>query len=169
MISSQDGQKGVTLLELMVSMAITVMVAGGAVGLIFHEFRGTATAKTQVTAAHEIGYAARRISQDAMMAESTDLAEEAQPTDQLTLTWTERYDFANIPHYSSYSLCGNELRRDYDGNIITVARNISKIEFSQTGYLLKISISCTPPWWNSTTVKKTYHIYLRASEGSEIW
>ena len=74
----------------------------GIVGLIFQEYSGTATAKSSVTAAHEIGSAARWISQDGMMAESTDLAEGAQPADNQTLTWIERYDFASIPHSSSY-------------------------------------------------------------------
>lgn len=168
MISRQYGQKGMTLIELLVSLAITGMVVSGALGLIFHEFRGTAIAKTYVTAAHEIGNAARWISQDAMMAESSGLVDGAQPTDKITLTWIERYDSANIPHSSTYSLNGNELHRDYDGLITTVAKNITDIEFSRTGDLLKVLISCTPQWWNSKTVERTYSIYLRAAEGGTI-
>ena len=162
-MKGQAGQKGMTLIELMVSLAITGMVVSAALGLIFHEFRGTAIAKTYVTAAHEIGNAARWISQDGMMAESSGLVEGAHPADYLNLTWIERYDFANIPHSSSYYLEGTQLRRDYDGTVTTVARDISKIEFSQTGRLLTLSISCTPRWWNSATVEKTYRIYLRAA------
>ncbi len=168
MISRQYGQKGMTLIELMVSLAITGMVVSGALGLIFHEFRGTAIAKTYVTAAHEIGNAARWISQDAMMTESSGLVDGAQPTDKITLTWIERYDFANIPHSSIYSLYGNELHRDYDGIITTVARNITGVEFSQIGNLLEVSISCTPQWWNPKTVERTYSIYLRAAEGGTV-
>ena len=100
------------------------------------------------------------------MAASTDLMEEADPVDHLTLTWIERYDFVNIPHSSSYSLEGTQLRRDYDGIVTIVARNISKIEFSQTGRLLTVSISCTPRWWKSATVEKKYSIYLRTAEDS---
>ncbi len=101
------------------------------------------------------------------MAESTDLVEGADLVNQLTLNWIERYDFANIPHSSSYYLEGTQLQRDYDGTVSTVARNISKIEFSQTGRLLTVSISCTPQWWDpQRTVQKTYRIYLRPAEGS---
>ena len=164
MIKGQDKQKGATLLELLAAMAITALIITGIVGLIFQEFSGTATAKTSVTVAHEIGNAARWLSQDGMMAESTNLVEGAHPADNLTLTWIERRDFANIPHSSSYYLEGTQLYRDYDGTVTIVARDISKIEFSQTGYLLTVSISCTPRWWKSTTTEKTYRIYLRTAE-----
>jgi len=164
MMKGQARQKGMTLLELLVAMAITAMIIGGIAALIFQEYSGTAIAKTSVTTAHEIGNAARWISQDGMMAESTGLVEGAHPVDYLTLTWIERHDFANIPHSSSYYLEGTQLYRDYDGTVTIVARDISKIEFSQTGYLLTVSISCTPRWWNSTTTEKTYRIYLRTAE-----
>jgi len=167
MMKGQVRQKGMTLLELMAGMAIGAMIMTGVVALISQEFRGTAIARTCVTATHEVGNAARWLSQDGMMAESTDLVEGADPVDHLTLTWIERYDFANIPHSSSYSLSGTQLCRDYDGTVTTVARNISKVEFSQTGRILTVSVSCTPPWWVPTgTVQKTYRIYLRTAEGS---
>jgi len=165
MMNRQDKQKGMTLLELLVSMAITAMILSGIVALIFQEYSGTATAKTAVTAAHEIGTAARWISQDGMMAESTNLVEGADPVDHLTLTWIERYDFANIPHSSSYTLCDTQLCRDYDSTVTTVAQHISKVEFSQTGHLVTVSVSCTPQWWRASTIQKTYRIYLRAAEG----
>ncbi len=166
MMKGRAKQEGVTLLELMVGMAITAMIVGAVVGLIFLEWSGTATAKTSVTVAHEIRNAARWISQDGMMAESSDIIEGAQSTDNLTLTWIYRQDFANIPHSSSYYLEGTELRRNYDGIVTIVARNISKIEFSQTGRLLTVSISCTPQWWRSATAEKSYIIYLRTAEDS---
>ena len=166
-MNRQTGQKGFTLLELIAVMAVGALIIMGIVALIFQEFRGTALAKTSVTAAHEISNAARLVSQDGMMAESTDLVEGADPVDHITLTWVEQYDFSNIPHYSSYSLEGTKLRRDYDGAVTTVAQNISKVEFSQAGDVLTVSISCTPQWGGAPekTVQKTYRIYLRAAEG----
>ncbi len=165
-MKGQARQKGMTLLELMVSMGISAVIASGTLGLIFQEVRGTAVARTSVAAAHEIGNAARRISQDMIMAESTDLIEGAVPVNSLTLSWTERYDFANTPHSSSYTLEGTELRRDYDGTVTTVGRDISGIEFSQTGGLLTVSISVSPRWWApGGTVQKTYQVYLRTAGG----
>lgn len=165
-MSGRAGQKGMTLLELLAAMAVGAMVMTGAVALIFHEYKGTDAAKASVTAATEIGNAARWISQDGMMAESTDLVEGAHPVGRLTLTWIERYEFTNIPHTSSYSLSGTGLRRNYDGTETTVAREISEVEFSQAGNLLTVSISYSSPWYTSErTVQKTYRIYLRAAVG----
>ena len=40
MMSGQAGQRGMTLLELMAAMAIAALVMGGALALIFQEYRG---------------------------------------------------------------------------------------------------------------------------------
>ena len=167
MMRRRAGERGATLLELMLGMAVTGMIVCGVVGLIYQEFSGTAHAKTPITAAHEIGNAARILSQDAAMAASTDLVVGAQPRNYVTLTWMQRQDFVDLPHSCGYWLEGGELRRNYDGNVTTVARNISSVEFSQTGRLLIVSISCTPRWWIiEDTIEKTYHIYLRPTEES---
>ncbi len=47
-------QKGMTLLELMAGMAIVGIIMLGVVALIYNEARGTAIARTSVTAGHEI-------------------------------------------------------------------------------------------------------------------
>ena len=165
MMNKQDRQKGTTLLELLVALAIMGMVMSGIVALIFQEYRGTNIAKASVTVAHEMGKAARWISHDGVMAENTNLMEGADPANHLALTWVERSDFADIPHSSSYYLEGTQLRRDYDGTVTTVAQDISKIEFSQTDSLLTVSIGCTPQWWCASTVEKTYRICLRTTNG----
>jgi len=162
----QDGQKGMTVLELVVGMAIVGMLVIGVVTLINHEVKGTAAARASVTNSDQIRGAARWLCKDGCMAESTNLVEGSQPVDNLTLSWVERYECVNVPHTCSYSLSGDELRRDYDGTVTTVARYISGIEFSQTGDVLTVSISCTPPWiGQDQVVEKTYRIYLRAASG----
>ena len=166
-MSRQARQRGTTLLELLAAMAISAIIMSGVVTLIFQEFKGTTIAKASVNASHEIGNAARWLIQDAMMAENTNLVEGTDPADNLTLTWIERYEFANIPHSCSYSLSDTRLMREYDGNVAVVAQDISEIEFSQSGHLLTVSIGCTSQWWNpDRTVRKTYQIYFRTAEGS---
>ena len=167
MMKRHAGEKGATLLDLLAGLAITALIMGGVVALIYQEWNGTAIAKTSVTASREIGNAARLISQDGAMAASTNLIAGAQSTDQLTLTWVEYSEFVGLPHVASYWLEGTKLRRDYDGTVTTVAQNISDIEFSQTNHLLTVSISCNPQWWIlDETVEKTYRVYLRPTEGS---
>ncbi len=168
MIRRQDSQKGLTLLELVLGMAIIGILVVGTVTIINHEVKGTAAARTCVTTADEIRSAARWLCQDGIMAESTNLVEGAEPADNLVLSWVERYECLNLPHTCSYVLSGDELRRDYDGTVTTVARHISGIKFTQTGDVLTVSISCTPPWiGQNKTVEKTYRIYLRAASVEE--
>lgn len=164
----QNSQKGFTLLELVVGTAIIGLIVLGTVALITHEVKGTAAARTSVTVGDEIRDAARSLCKDGMMAETTNLVEGAPPADNLVLSWVERYECINVPHTSSYVLSGDELRRDYDGTVTTVARHISEIKFSQTGDVLTVSITCTPPWMGQNrTVEKTYRIYLRAANAGE--
>lgn len=166
MMKRQGSQKGMTLLEVTIGLAIVGMIGIGVLGLINHEFKSTATARACVTAAEEMKGAARWISQDGWMTESTNLVDGAEPVDSLTLDWIERYEFVNVPHTCSYYLSGDELCRDYDGTVTTVAQHISEIKFSQADYLLTVSLTCTPPWiGQSRTVEKTYHIYLRTMDG----
>ena len=171
MMKGQARQKGMTLLELTASMAIAAIIVLGVVSLIYSEARGTAVARTSVTAGHEISYAARWLSQDGWMAESTNLVDGADPVDHLTLNWIERSDFANIPHCCSYYLSGTQLLRDYDGTVQTVAGKISNLEFSQVGSLITVSIDCSPEWAGDSakTVRKTYRIYLRAANEEVVW
>ena len=164
MMNWHNNQKGTTVLELVVGLAVMALIGTGTVGLIKHEFNSTATARACVTVADEIDNAARWVSQDGMMAEVTNLTESAQPVDSLSLTWVERQEFIDVPHTCSYSLAGGELRRDYDGTVTTVARHISSIKFSQTGNMIRFSVTCEPPWTGQyRTVEKTYSIYLRVS------
>jgi len=166
MIAKHVGQKGMTLLEITVSMAIASMITSGILGLIYHEVTTTATIKTSVTATHEITNAVRSISRDVVMANGTNLAEGAAPEKQLILNWMEKYDYIMVPHNLSYTLAGTELRRDYDGTVTTVARNISGIEFSRTANVITIKISCTPTWNAAEhATQKTFRVWLRTMEG----
>jgi len=165
MMKWQNNQKGTTFLELTIGLAIVALIGTGVVGLINHEIKSTATARASVTIADEIENAAYQISKDGMMAESTNLVESAEPVNNLDLAWIERYEFTNIPHECSYYLNGDELCRDYDGTVTTIARHISGIKFSQTGDLIRVSITCKPTWMGQNrTVEKTYSIYRRVPE-----
>ncbi len=164
MMKARAGQRGATLLELLHGAAISAVIVVGLVALISREFQGSAVANTSITAAQEISMAARMLNEDGMMAESSDLVQGASPVNSLTMTWTDRSNFANLPHSSSYYLEGTDLRRDHNGSVMTVARDISSIEFSQEGDLLTVSISCTPQWGTARTVSKTYRVYLRPQQ-----
>ncbi|MFC2069974.1 type II secretion system protein J [Chloroflexota bacterium] len=169
MIKIRDRQKGMTLIELVISLSIAAMIACTASGLIIYELKGTTSAKIHVSAAHEIGNAARFLCKDVMMAENTDLIDGDQPVNELNLTWINRYEFSNVPYSCTYSLNGTTLQRYFNGTLTDIARNITCIEYSIDGEILQVSISYTSQSWYPKTVVKTYGIYLRTGETSELW
>jgi len=148
----------------MAVLGIVGVMLPGCVGLIWQEVRGAGISKNTVTASCEIGNACRCISQDCMMAQNSNLVDGAAPVDQLTLSWREWYQLSAVPHASTYWLSGNDLKRDYDGVVTTVARNISSIAFSQTDRIITWRVTSTPPWFPTKTMEQTFRVRLRPRE-----
>ncbi len=164
MMRGQSRQKGYTLLELIIALGLVGVMLPAVVGLIWQEVRGSGIAKNTVTASFEMGNVSRRLSQDCMMAQSSDLVNEAAPVDNLTLSWVEWYNLTATPHVSTYWLAGSDLKRDYDGVVTTVARNISSIAFSQVDRVITVRVTSTPPWFPAKTMEQTFRVQLRPKE-----
>ena len=159
-MSGWFGQKGFTLIEMLATLGVGGMVLSSASALYFHEVRGVATINSSVAASDDIGNVGRSLSGDAMMTKSSDLVEGAAPVDTLTLTWTELYKLAGTPHTSTYWLFNSELKRDYDGAVTTVAREISSIAFSQTDRVITVVISASSSTYPKT-FQQTFRVRLR--------
>jgi prepilin-type N-terminal cleavage/methylation domain-containing protein len=155
----KQGEKGMTLIELLVATAIMAMIIG-VIGLAIYQFLSvTERSNSDLSALHGVENAARWISRDGQMAEATDLVPGAPHVDSVRLNWTDGY---GALHSSAYSLSGTELERNYDGTVITVARHISAIEFSINGDLLTVHIeSSVPGRWHETQ-EMTYKVCLRS-------
>lgn len=152
-------QRGMTLVELLAAIGIAGLIASGIAAAIHSFIIGTSQGQDQLIASHEIQNVSHWITVDAQMAETTDLVDGAPPVDHMTLSWVDRSGGGQVSHTSSYSLSGAELRRDYDGVVMTVARHISLVEFSITGSLITVTIRSSPG--SGTSEEGTYHIYLR--------
>ena len=70
---------------------------------------------------------------DAMVAQTTDLIDGADPESSATLTWT---DEDGSFHYAHYALVNGEIRREHDGLTTTVARGSTAARFSRNGKIL---------------------------------
>lgn len=162
-------QKGLTLIELLVAMAVGGMLLGVLVPSIFQTTRGTVLTTVEVTALNNVENAAHWINKDVRMAKETNLQEEVPlvnptPESPLTLNWTDWTDWVQEEfrdHSCAYWLEGTDLQRNYDGTVTRVARYISDIEFSQSGTLITVTITSTPEGVPERSEKRTYRIYLR--------
>ncbi|MBF8264274.1 MAG: hypothetical protein HW384_138 [Dehalococcoidia bacterium] len=153
-------QFGFTLVESVVSLAIVVIVATGASSTVFYIFKANNKAQSILPSIHNIQIAGRWLSRDVQVTNRTSLVDGALPID-LAITPVDFYrtDYYVDPPVSStitYTLAGGELRRNYDGQITTIARGIPSVAVSITGRIVTIAIS-------SEGQAKTYNIYLRPS------
>lgn len=159
-------QKGFTLIELLVSFAITGILVGVLVPFIIYLTRDTEVITDNTTAVLQVQAAGRSISGDVKMAADTIPADAAAGTlDNLTLLWTSRYQDTNMEHTIQYYLSGENLMRNYDGAISTVARYISDVEFSRSDLtshgVITVVITATIDGTEDQTEKGTYRVTLR--------
>ena len=93
----KQGEKGFTLVELLVATTIIVLASGAAGAATFQVFKGTERNNNYMTAVRQVQNAGYWISRDAQMAQSVT-ADNLTSPDFLILNWTER-DYADEPTY----------------------------------------------------------------------
>jgi len=139
-MTTNRGQRGAVLLELVVAVGIMAMVASVASSAIFQMFKTSEKGTDRVIALHDLENAIHWINLDTGKASASDLVDGAPPVEAMTLTWTE----GSTLHTVTYSLSGTELRRDYDGQAAAVARHISNVEFSMLNNVITVTITSSP-------------------------
>ena len=82
------GEKGFTLIELVIAIAIIVVATGSASAAIFQIFKNTQRNSNHMTAVHQVHNAGYWISRDTQMAQSVT-ADGLTPPEFLILSWTE--------------------------------------------------------------------------------
>lgn len=99
-------EKGYTLIELVVAVAIIVLISGAASVTIFQVLKGTETNNSHMNATRQVQNAGYWISRDAGMAQSIDTENLTSPA-FLVLNWTQwDDDNEKIYHTASYSFEG---------------------------------------------------------------
>jgi type II secretory pathway pseudopilin PulG len=149
-----------TLIELLIVTGLLGLLIGVASSAIFHFTDTIPQGNAHLAALHNIQTAARWLSQDGQMAQTVKPTAGILPDEELTLSWSDAYGDAWTDHTSKYSLSDGVLKRNYDGKEITIARYISKIEFSLKGEILTVTITSSG---GNPKIKemKTYDICLR--------
>ena len=127
-------EKGFSLIELLLALAIGGVVLAGASLSIYSVLIPTVRGTGQVTALADVSGAALAIKNDLLMAQSTDLTD-GVPANSVNVTW---FNFTSsfgtsfmTDHFASYTLSGRQLQRTYDGNVSIVGRNVVSIRFTQ--------------------------------------
>jgi prepilin-type N-terminal cleavage/methylation domain-containing protein len=106
-------QRGFTLIELMLAIAISGIITGGITTTIFQVVVGSARTNNHMIAVRQAQNAGYWVSHDAQMAQIVELDEDEDTGFPLVLTWTEWNGTVNEV---TYTLEGAKLWRDYDGD-----------------------------------------------------
>ncbi len=145
------GERGFTLVELIIATAITGLVIG-VLGVAMHQVVTIPEyGNDRVTALHELQNAAHWVSLDGQMARS------ATGGDGLVLTFP---DDSSI----SYTLAGSDFIRTTSTSNMTLAQNITSVNFSVENRYITMDISSSPSGGWDVSENETYKICLRPSQ-----
>ena len=140
-------QKGFTLIEILVVMAVGGMIMTVAMLTIYQIVWGTERSNDQVMALTH--YAAMWLKWDLQMAQDTNLTDgDPVPESSVSLGWIDNTGFAaanESAHSSNYTLSGTELLRNYDGTTKIIGRHITSIGFIQNGSVVTCNLTATGP------------------------
>ena len=159
-------QKGFTLIEVLVVMAVGSMVMAGIVLTIPQVVWGTIRTNSQVVALADINHAAWQIKKDLLMTQYTTLTD-GVPQGSVTLSWIDYTSFVpedSRSHSSAYALSGTELQRTHDGIASIVGRNITSISFTKNDRVVNVVITAAISGVPHQSETLKFSMYLRSEE-----
>ena len=142
-------ERGYTLVELLVSLAITSIIFTVIGGAIFQLSTVSGAGNDRLSANHELQNAAYWFNLDGQAAQS------ATGGDSLVLT---------DPGVGAitYSLEDGSLVRTAADSSITLAQDISSAGFTVQGRLVSMRVTASPAGRANVNVEQTYKVYLRS-------
>lgn len=171
-------QKGFTLLELLVVMAVGGLLLTGVVTSIFQVFTFTGRSNSQGIALTDLHLAALHIKKDLQMAQypgmdvGNSVVLSPQNPDNVTLTWFDYTTEFQSPeeqrdHFSTYSLSDNgTLERFYDSdNASIVGRHITYLRFTrQDEKVVNVVITAVGPGIQQREKTIEFSVHMRFEE-----
>jgi prepilin-type N-terminal cleavage/methylation domain-containing protein len=145
------GERGLSLVEVLVATAITGMVFSILGAAIHHIVTIPEYGNDRVTALHELQHVAHSVNLDGQMAQS------ATGGSSLVLTFP---DASSV----NYTLVGTDLLRVTGTSNRTLARNITSVDFSVQDRIITMDLTSSPDGRWDISESETYQICLRPSE-----
>jgi prepilin-type N-terminal cleavage/methylation domain-containing protein len=152
-------QRGFTLIEMLISVAIISAIIGGIATTTFQMYTYNAQSNAHMNAIKQVENAFHWISRDATMAQTvldTDDPATTGVTEFLVLNWTE---WNNDIHRVAYVLEGNEFQRRHSVN------NGEAKQIALAQYIEPANTTCN---WDDVLGKLTVALTATVSHGSQV-
>ena len=148
------GERGFSLVELLVATTITGLVVSGLGTAIYQIITVTEYGNDRLTATHELQHVAHWFSLDGQRATT------ANSDNELVLTLSGDSSV-------TYTVVGTELYRTAGGSNMTLAQNITSANFSVENRTITMAITSSPQGRWNVSENGTYKVYLRPTEEEE--
>ena len=166
-------QKGYTLLELLLVIAITGVIVTAVGSSIVLIMRGEPQMSEKSVSMADIDNAAHWLTQDLVLAQTTtglplDGTPVTNPTtsNPVTINWSDltawAADAGSVQHSVTYYLSGTQLRRNYDGTETIVGKYLTNVSFSFNGAMFTVTLT-SRSGWTGATVTRSFLIQKRST------
>jgi prepilin-type N-terminal cleavage/methylation domain-containing protein len=163
-VDKLKSQRGFTIFELLISLAIAAIVAAAAGTTVVQVVKSSNIINNNMTALNNVRSAGEWLSRDGRNANTCDSVFNLTPSSgTLTMTWTDYSGVLNTVVYTISS--DNTLVRTYSGGAgpaqtMTAATHISAVSGSATGNT--IAVSAVTAAAGSQSLTMTYRIAMRS-------
>ena len=168
-------QRGFTLLELVVGLAVAGLVMPLIASTIFQLTKGTEQISALTLSSADVANlapwlhrdlaVARTIVDPATLAPLIDCTTGTQPSIRASWIDATGWGVANPDHYAEYAIAPGTtiLTREYDGDVAVVARHVTGLAFCQdTTGLVRLDVTSTVQGRTATTKSLSFSVTPRA-------
>ena len=164
--------KGFTLIELIVGLAVGSIILAGVVGSIFTVMRLTPEIKDQIVVLSDLDRAAHWLTRDVQMGFDSDLLNNAPPVSQVTITWNDYTKAADLEGSIAHSVTyiwhsvNGTLQRTYDGEISLAGAYLTNVGFTRNDRSVTVTLTSSDGENVESTATRTFTILMRAEGGA---
>jgi len=156
------GQRGFTLLEILVGLAVGSVLLLAALLSINQILVSTGRSNSQVVVLEEVHRAALRIKKDIQAHTSANLTDLQDGS--TTFSWIDLTGLVPENHNSIYSLSGTELVRTFDDTPSILGRHIESLNFTDNGTYIYVVITATSSTFPPRSETLSFRVYKRTGE-----